>query len=79
MTDQEKKIIEIYKNTVEFYNIIFADGDTSYASARMNGMEEMAQSFGYVLYAHHKSGVVGLEYDYISIAKDGNVLSEIAI
>lgn len=51
----------------------------SYADAQISGMEKIAEAFGYTLYAHHKNNCIGLEYDYITLAKDGNVLIEIPV
>lgn len=55
------------------------DGDTSYADGHIHGMEKLAETFGYVLYAHHKNSLVGLAYDCISISKNGIVLAEILV
>ena len=74
----ESKIIAAYKEAVEFYNMVM-DGDTSYADGYIHGMEKLAETFGYVLHAHHKNGLVGLEYDCISISKNGIVLAEIPV
>ena len=79
MSEQEKRIIETYKEAVEFYNFVKTDNDRRYADAQVDGMKEMAEAFGYILYAHHKCGLIGGKYDYITLAKDGKVLVEVPV
>lgn len=78
MNELESKIINTYKNAVEFYNMMM-DSDTTYSDDTIKGMEQMAEVFGYVLYAHHKNDIISFKYDYITLAKDGNILVEIQI
>lgn len=79
LNDLETKIINTYKDAAEFYNMCLQNNDTGHAYARMSGMCDMAEALGYVLYAHHKNDVIGFKYDYVTIAKDGKVLAEMAI
>lgn len=74
----ETNMLAAYKDAVEFYNLMCQD-DTVYASGQMAGIEECAQRFGCVLYAHHKNDCIGLPYDYITIARRGRVLEKIIL